>query len=343
MAPTRISRLFQVYVEGAATPEERAELFALVRSGQQDAGLQEEIHALWARIATQQHLPPSTANAIFERIVGDLPPADGNGKRNDKSMQRVWPWLRIAVAAMLLAVVGAGAYWRLVSDRAVTHVQLAEHATSGHRIIKLADGSTVMLHEGSELHYPETFAGARTREVRLVGEAYFAIESDPSQPFVVWTGTTMTTVLGTAFTIRQGDAGEVKVTVQRGSVRVADGDRDFGVLEAEQEVVVRADAPVAPIVAVAVAEAVPVWVQQVVYFDDITMAEAAAELERRFGVRVVFASEAVARCRFTAGFVKGEQLERILKVITVFNNADYSYEKHLNTVRISGDGCAAQE
>jgi len=333
VSESRVVVLFDAYVGGTATAAEQAELRALINSGQHDDMLRNQVEMLWQATAAEHHLPPARAEALYRRIVPQETP-----------QRRLWRWpLRVA-AAFAVLVLGIWGYlqFRQTADRISAPV--AESAADAHRVIKLTDGSTVMLHEGGRLDYPATFEGSGTREVRLSGEAYFDIAPRSDQPFVVWTGKTKTTVLGTAFTIREQSDGAVSVTVQRGKVKVEDAERDYGVLEADQRLVVRPTQPTLPAVTVVdKAHVLPKWIQGIVYFDDITLGEATLELERRFGVTIILQSPAAANCRFTAAFVKGERLEQILKVITVFNNAEYTYDNQTNTVRISGEGCAAQE
>lgn len=67
--------------------------------------------------------------------------------------------------------------------------------------MRLPDGSTVLLNEGSELSYSTSF-GKQAREVTLTGEGYFDVQHNLSKPFKVLTGNVTTTVLGTAFNIK---------------------------------------------------------------------------------------------------------------------------------------------
>jgi ferric-dicitrate binding protein FerR (iron transport regulator) len=54
--------------------------------------------------------------------------------------------------------------------------------------------------------------------VELGGEAFFSVEKDPSKPFRITTGKTLTTVLGTSFNVKENKEGEVSVAVFTGKV-----------------------------------------------------------------------------------------------------------------------------
>jgi transmembrane sensor len=76
-------------------------------------------------------------------------------------------------------------------------------APAGHQPVpvSLPDGSQVILSPGSTLRYTAAF-GATRREVRLEGEAYFAVIHDAGRPFVVRAGDLTAEDLGTEFIVR---------------------------------------------------------------------------------------------------------------------------------------------
>lgn len=84
----------------------------------------------------------------------------------------------------------------------------------------LPDGSLVWLNAESRLSYNEGFS-KNTREVTLVGEAYFDVVKDPSLPFIVHTPVLNVKVLGTAFNVKAyQDEKSTETTLIRGSVEV---------------------------------------------------------------------------------------------------------------------------
>jgi transmembrane sensor len=67
--------------------------------------------------------------------------------------------------------------------------------------IMLPDGTSVWLNADSKIVYPENFEG-ETREVSLIGEAFFDVVKNPAQPFIIHTGAMDVKVLGTVFNLR---------------------------------------------------------------------------------------------------------------------------------------------
>jgi transmembrane sensor len=86
--------------------------------------------------------------------------------------------------------------------------------------IILPDGTHVFLNAGSRLVYPDFFAD-KTREVFLVGEAFFDVEHNEKQPFVVQTTEIRVRVLGTQFNVSAYPSDNIIETVlTRGKVRL---------------------------------------------------------------------------------------------------------------------------
>ncbi|WP_320018596.1 FecR family protein [Labilibaculum manganireducens] len=89
----------------------------------------------------------------------------------------------------------------------------------GEYQLVLSDGTKVWLNSESELRYPVKFTGA-TREVELLGEAYFDVEKNPGKPFFVKTKSTTTRVLGTEFNVSAYPSEELNITLVEGSIEL---------------------------------------------------------------------------------------------------------------------------
>ena len=84
----------------------------------------------------------------------------------------------------------------------------------------LADGTRVYLNAGSRLVYPEFFVD-KTREVLLIGEAFFEVNHDEEHPFIVQTTDLRVRVLGTQFNISAYPTDNIIETVlTEGSVQL---------------------------------------------------------------------------------------------------------------------------
>jgi len=124
-----------------------------------------------------------------------------------------------AAAAIFLLALG---FWFLNEIRFENEIPLLvlETGPDKRQSIQLADGSTVHLNRNSKLEYPVAFDRS-LREVRLTGEAFFEVFSNPIQPFTVKTRQSRVTVLGTSFNVRSPLSEMItSVVVREGKVRL---------------------------------------------------------------------------------------------------------------------------
>ncbi len=248
-------------------------------------------------------------------------------------------WRSIAAIAAVLALFFAiYLLWPALQNRLnPAQLTVLKVPSNQKKYIILADGSKIWINSLSELKYPKVF-NDKTREVYLSGEAYFDIRHDASRPFIIHTGKVVTTVLGTAFNIKEDDLqNTVVVTVTRGKVSVANEDEPLGVITPNQQIsfnTVNKQHTQKNVDA----NQVIAWQENDIHFDDITFADAAMQLEQRFKVKISFANEKIKNCRFTGTALKEENLDKILKVICTFNKATYQ-TKADGSIIIDGPGC----
>lgn len=90
----------------------------------------------------------------------------------------------------------------------------------GQYQLTLADGTRVWLNADSKLIYPNRFAES-TRQVELVGEAYFEVAKNTNKPFLVKTASETVEVLGTHFNVNAyKEEAKSIVSLLEGSVKV---------------------------------------------------------------------------------------------------------------------------
>lgn len=92
----------------------------------------------------------------------------------------------------------------------------------GQYQLTLADGTTVWLNAASSITYPTAFVN-NTREVTVVGEAYFEVKKNSSSPFIVKTPKEKIIVLGTSFNVNAyPDEPVIKTSLLEGAVKVGE-------------------------------------------------------------------------------------------------------------------------
>ena len=130
----------------------------------------------------------------------------------------------IRIAAMALVIIGLGSALFYINSTGFFSKKINITSNSDQRNINvtLPDGSIVYLNRNSSLSYLPKFRTG-SRNVRLTGEAFFEITSDPSKPFIIDAGKAKVKVLGTTFSVKTNNSkNEVEVFVKTGKVMLSD-------------------------------------------------------------------------------------------------------------------------
>ncbi len=130
------------------------------------------------------------------------------------------PLVRVAAVIILLLAIGGPALWLDLRDREKSEEEVQHFCGEGVSTVDLPDGSRVFLNQGSEITYPASFG--QERSVKLKGEGFFEVMSNPASPFIVYSGRVAITALGTSFNVKEGASDkEVEVLVKSGKVRMS--------------------------------------------------------------------------------------------------------------------------
>jgi ferric-dicitrate binding protein FerR (iron transport regulator) len=329
MDSSRLTFLFYRYVENTCTEAERTEFFQMIEDPANADRIKPLMDALWQEVPARP-LPDGRSERIIERIL------ETNSPHVKSASAISYPWLKIAAALAFVALCTGWLFLKTTKDRSRTAFETAVDSNEP-RYMLLPDGSSVILNAGSTLEFPQSF-NEKVREVYLVGEGYFDITHDPSREFIVHTGKLKTTVLGTAFNIQAYSGQEnITVTVTRGKVKVSDDNKDFGIVNPNEQITFDRGHNYKRQL-IADSHTVTAWMEKDVYFNDVTLEQVVDQLEKRFGKEIEIANDGIKNCRLTATFIKGEDIEQILRIICEFNGA--TVEKNLSGIfEIKGGEC----
>ena len=182
------------------------------------------------------------------------------------------------------------------------------------RQVALTDGTIVHLNTGGAV--VERFSPGERRVILTRGEAHFAVTKNPARPFVVVAGNVEVRAVGTAFNVNLQSAA-VDVLVTEGVVQVRTPDDSTPGRESVAPVpllnrgerAVVALTPVSAKLAVVVTtadagemERTLKWQEPLLRLRGATLAEVAAEFQRRTGSRVTFADPSLADLRVGGRF-----------------------------------------
>jgi len=298
MNNTRLKELLDKYLDGTATEVEISEVDNWYRSFENDP-------AFTAQFSPEQRA--ALEQLIFLRISRQVDAAEPR-----VSYRSVRWWAAAAAVALLIT---AGAFFlthKQPLQPGKTIASVTEQTTKkGIKKISLPDSSIVWLNIDSKIRYEE----AKGREIWLDGEAYFEVAPKQGAPFLVHAGTLNINVLGTSFNIDAytPDA-KVTVTVASGKVAVGNDQRSHTTLVANQQAIYHAAKDQLETNDIAAAD-ISAWTQGQLIFKKALFRDIAQKLERRYDVRILFASEQIANSLLTARFDANVPFKNVLGML----------------------------
>lgn len=263
------------------------------------------------------------------------------------------------LAACLLLI--AGIYWYFSSrstpasnnNAYQAFMQETEHKSfeynnnsDGEQHIVLSDGSEVILEKNSRLTYAANFSSGK-REVYLEGNAFFSITRNPERPFIVYTQTIVTKVLGTSFYVKANTGAETaSVVVKTGKVSVfkrenftntdAGSTSLKGMLVTPNQQVIFDISNEQMNKSLVEKPALSTQAPLNFEFDDTPATEVFRTLQAAYGVPVMHDDEVLASCTISASLGNEDFYEK-LRIICKIINA--TYEVIDGTVVINTKGC----
>ncbi|MDN5202225.1 DUF4974 domain-containing protein [Fulvivirgaceae bacterium BMA10] len=299
---------------------------------------------LRSEYAEQIELEPDEMNEELERFVA-FTRRDANDKSPietiiSKGSKKPGYLRRAMVAAMILLIPSLLAYLyiyykpfdRAAPDAQVSSLKIRENPRGLKTTFKLPDGSIVKLNADSKLTFPEVFS-ATSREVSLIGEAFFEIKKDSLRPFTVRTNELSTTVLGTSFNVRAYEDEDVEVALLTGKVKVSENSSsmiDIVLLPREMAIYRRNDESI-EMTRFDPAEKLA-WKDHTLYFNNSDFNDIIKTLERWYGVSFDVKYPDKVWDRFT-GVYKNESLETVLEGMSF--SLDFEFEIHDKKVIIN--------
>lgn len=238
------------------------------------------------------------------------------GFEKKRSMRHLW---QTAAAVIMLLGVGFATQKLVFPSPDLLTVQ------SGNEMkeIDLPDGSLVTLNKGAELIYPKKF-NRRKRNLKLVGEAFFEVVSNPALPFEVDVDQrALVQVLGTSFNISPDDNGESI------SVQVIEGKVSFSsTMKGSDRVILNKDEQ-ATLTAGAIIRADTVdrnfisWKTGQLFFVHENIEEVFSKIEDHYEIEIVIDKIIPSGLTFTST-MDNQDLESVLDEISMVLRLDYT-------------------
>ena len=170
-----------------------------------------DIKTLWENIAERSGIKTGTEAApVFE-----LSPQENIFSK----LSAIYNSKAFRYAAVFMFIISASLIYFITSNRPGSNEMITIIVKNGElESIVLNDGSKIIADAGSHVQYAGNF-GEDSRDVKLIGEAYFEVSHNPDIPFRVYSGKALIEVLGTKFNVRSWEESEsITVSVIEGKV-----------------------------------------------------------------------------------------------------------------------------
>ncbi|WP_205513800.1 FecR family protein [Longitalea arenae] len=211
-----ILNLIAKELQGLATPQEVEELQQWLQSDAACRQEYEDMQRIWEKSGPLLANPGFRADLAWRKLDEKIArPA----VREKIPFHAIIPLFasrsKLAAAILILVCISLGGYWWYRQAQWQTVA-----ATDKNAIITLPDHSVVTVRKGSSIKYLKVF-DKEERRVKLSGEAFFTVQHNEHQPFLVTTGHAEIKVLGTSFLVNATRPRE-EVVVVSGKVDVTD-------------------------------------------------------------------------------------------------------------------------
>lgn len=359
MMVNRVWILIGKKVSGEATQTELEELDCLLVDGAEDIYTVAELEQIWKNSKSYTaEQSQYWIDSRWRRFKTKLSDDKRASKFKVLSLSRRW---LVAASCGFLILVASIA--QLTGNYNIySGLNTIEAPEGGTSEIKLPDGSKVWLNAGSKLTYKKEF-GQHLREVNLVGEAYFDVVKDGLHPFIVTTTALHLKVLGTAFNVRSfPEEKKSEASLIRGAVEVtlvSSPDKKI-ILKPTEKITVRNDVfesevaentdnqtahtsrvPTIPLMTLSNIhykdeDPLPVeaqWIEKKLAFESESLEDIAARMERYYGVKIQFRSEAVKSLAFSGSF-KDETITEAITALQTTGGNQFNFAINNNNITI---------
>ncbi|RFS26664.1 FecR family protein [Chitinophaga silvatica] len=230
----------------------------------------------------EEQIPVSVSTRELNRAYAKVAP-----------MKVAWwnkPIIKISAAAAVLGI--AVSIWSLSNTSfkpfntiAETQWKTISTKAGENLIVYLPDSSKIYINGGSQLMYPEKFAGP-IREVKLLeGEIFLDIAGNAQAPFKVKTGNVNIKVLGTSFNVRNYKVeGLTDIAVKSGKIAVSNSGNPDSVLLTPGRRIVISETTGNSLLTDTDLRAVDGWTQNEFVFNDMMLKDVFRHLEYKYGL-----------------------------------------------------------
>ena len=317
-------KLLERFFAGEISEEEIEILKSWLEKDPEHRSIFDRENELWQETALHTRLESYKTDSAWSNISEKIK-AGGNIKREIaiQSILRHRILLAAAAAALLLAL-GSLSLWigSRISFRHIAALPVTIMTNDGDKAhILLADSSEVFLNSDSKLEYNGNY-GIEDRVVRLSGEAFFDVSSDPGKTFQVQTDQVNITAKGTKFNVLSYENEDrTETTLEEGEIQISIKGIDAINIKPGQQVVFFTKTREVVVRNVAT-DTYTSWKENKLRFNDTPFEEVMRNLSRRYNVNIEIADKELLSLRYTATFID-ESIDDVMKMLKAVSPITY--------------------
>ncbi|GAA3612833.1 DUF4974 domain-containing protein [Flavivirga amylovorans] len=323
MKPNIDKKKITNYFSGNYSDEDSLYVEKLFCDEEMEAELKAFLEQNWNEYQNPQELYKHELDHIFLRLYDEIQRKKSNSSHK-KIFVKVWKaYAHIAAILILPIALMYTLYFNEVKVGYTNEPSYAEvSAPLGSRVqFTLPDGSIGWLNSGSKIKYPVEFGD--TRDVELVGEAWFDVKKNPNKPFNVMASSVNISVLGTQFNVSAYQNEKVDVVLETGKVKLKQQNisEELEMVPQDRVVIDTKDNSVSK-TRLEEAYKYSGWKEGKLIFRNDPINEVAKRLGRWYNVSVHIENKNNKDLRLRATFVD-EDIEEVLRLLKVSLPIDY--------------------
>ena len=319
--------LYTKKLTGEISPEEETQLHQVMSANEDLRLLAMELDRLQPQSTTTLHVD-MRLNEVWAEIRAQEQPAEIKPLKHVQFL-----WMKVAAGFLLMLTVG-GALLYYADKPAAAYTTIAASAEKIFQV--LPDGTKVWLNRSSQIKYNY---GANKREIFLTGEAFFDVAANAAVPMQIHVRNIDVQVLGTAFNIdAYENSKHIEVTLVNGSVEVVSREKQARkvllnnskklIIPVETTTVVaeKDDWKITPLQDPRPGEIR--WASDTLVFRKQPMIELAAQLELKYGVKIVIHNPHLKTVRFSGTLVDAS-LQDALEALKLSDPFTYTIDNNI--------------
>lgn len=308
------------YFHGKCTSEEIVRAQALLQFPEAETFLRQLSLQEWGESALEDESLRAIHENWKKNVHDRISIVESGINKKNTPLRWLMPLYRYAAVLVGVVILVSGLLiWKTQKDGQQTVMVEKTNVQGAPVRYVLPDSSEIYLAAGSSISYPQDFKG-KSRDVNLRGEAFFEVVHNEEQPFIVHTGEITTRDIGTSFRITDFPDKPLEIAVATGKVGVNNEHQTVATLTPGNKVTWYQNKATLGQVNV---DALLQWKNGDLVFDRRDMAYIADELERRYGIHIVFADAEVKTNTVSGTFAAQKTAEQVMQTLALAGSFRY--------------------